>query len=700
MVITLCQNKPKKREKIMNNKKAIISVYAADFETQLNPVRVQSFAMAKALIYSEDKFDLSNEKTPSYQKDATDIYYYDNYGNDVISDFIDYLDRTMIGTCKVFFHNLKSFDGWFILPELVKRYGKNTINMPNKYNPNIKASYGWTIANNQILAISLQTSKALVIFYDTASYFSMKLEHMAKLINKEKGNSEITMFNIADKDKDPKTYEEFVKYAKLDVEILRDFLFKNIDMTKFNFYTKMTAAGASISYIKEAIENDATLSKSIKTQLISSFKLRDNISGTDIKNLWEIGNLSYFGAYTHSNKKYIDKKLICDYFDINSSYPSIMTEHLPVTYIKDPKDGSKYLKLHQILIIKAKLKKHYTPIIRNVELSSTFYEGIEKPLSYYVWEEELVWFEKFYDIEYEIVNTWHFKSRAFLKKYIEDLYSKRQTYKKLAKENPDVEYYKVMEQSLKIVLNSIYGKFGQKYNQPIVTLDKQDLKPGDTLTVEMKYYHKNKDNNKFEKTVGKQELIVRTSKKLVYETDAEYNVLQAPQIDAIAKTTGYQMYITTIKDDENDNKKIWLEMYNIFIASYITMRGRCKLFEQIYRLTYKDDSDFVYCDTDSIVTKGQFFGSQDNNKLGYWKKEYSQVEFTPYRSKRYALKTQDGKIKTTVAGYSDFSNNLTSLEDLNNKMVISKLSKTINNKGVVLKKVSSYFEKGKIYKIT
>lgn len=698
---------------IFNESISYTQVWAADFETKNNPHNlVQSFAIARSLVFKTNTIAIKDSS--SYFPLKSDVHYFDKQGEEVIIDFFDYLENNLYGKNIIYFHNFRGFDGWFAIPEIIKRYTYRSDISSSYYfqdlESDIRGKWKWINGKGKILEIQLQLKNAIIIFRDSLNYWTMPLKAMGDWLSLPKGDSSITTFDLALKKDQPEKYEEFVHYSKRDVEILRDFLYKILDDTKINFMPKVTNAGASFAYFKSLILNDDSLSKNEKQKTLNYLELTDNNPEFKLKRLWDDINHSYNGGYTYSNPKHRGKINKINYYDKNSSYPSAMTQELPIEYVPNPDPKKKYLKLYRIEITKATLKKGYMPIIRNRSAQNEYYEKIIKPIEYTVWEQELEYFKRFYDIEFETIKTFHFKGKAFLKPYILNVYNQRLEWKEKAKDGKN-EVAKSMANTLKIILNSFYGKFGQHYNQDQYVLLPYDLKRNDEFLYPTRVSTFDNASGKWSRSFQQQKHIVKSTTKYEYNHDMihykrDYVELENGEIiygeyKKYIQNTNLKLYIIGIVDDETDTKKIWNKMYNIAIASYTTMKGRIVLFEQIALLANEFTDDFIYCDTDSIITKGDFHGELDDEKLGAWKCEYENARILPYGAKRYFLDAS-GKMIIKVAGYQRFAQGREpkTLEEIANKpQILAKLSRKRDNRGVDLWDIESILENGEIKKI-
>jgi hypothetical protein len=185
----------------------------------------------------------------------------------------------------------------------------------------------------------------------------------------------------------------------------------------------------------------------------------------------------------------------------------------------------------------------------------------------------------------KVIKTYYYtKTCRPFKEFVNDMYEKRMQYK-IAK-SP-------MEVIVKIVLNSLFGKFGQKFNARQNTIPTSAIRKEDIEVID-----------------GKQRMHI---KEIIgnfanVEQDTEPNSFCIP---------------------------IW--------ASYVTAYGRIKLYDL---LKYHNP---IYCDTDSIITMDTL---PTGNELGELKLEGNIVEGITVRPKMYSYKDSRGEEFSKIKGVS------------------------------------------------
>lgn len=103
--------------------------------------------------------------------------------------------------------------------------------------------------------------------------------------------------------------------------------------------------------------------------------------------------------------------------------------------------------------------------------------------------------------------------------------------------------------------------------------------------------------------------------------------------------------------DEWQRTKVTTEKNTFYLplGMYIAMMGRVTLMTAIISLE-NQDTDFIYCDTDSIVFKGKFPNVTIGKNLGDWGIEQQDVTINVVGPKTYQEKLKDGTVITKCAG--------------------------------------------------
>lgn len=608
-------------------------VLACDFETQTieDDNKISSYVIAfacKEVYHQKQTYKIEIE---NIEKINSKIFYFDstNFDLSTIKNFFAYLfsfkEYTKIN---IFFHNLKNFDGFFLVPYLLANFQQITLDLKLDNN-----QFYLLYVNNFLLNIKLKKDNIIFNFIDSLSFFPLtSLKNLGEIIDLPKLEFNDNFFIEKEKPFKTDKYLKFVEYTKRDVEILAKFLLFFVSKTKINLLNSLSAAGISFNYFKQNYYQKGIY-------LTSQDK-------------WEIIHHSYYGGFTYLNEKYALKVLDnLNYFDINSAYPDILKRLLPYGDLEIYTNQKYGAKLVQIKINRLEVNSLNIAIIRSKKYNERFIKNSNTPFIYYLWEFELNYVNKFYKIfEYEIIATYWIKLKKIANEFIDYWYKIKQ--ENNAKANSEQKLFNYFS---KVVLNSLYGKFGEKLLRP------------------QRYYV---DKELLENNQGQIELFNKL-----------YN------IETIhASKTFKNLVETTLMPVDPKTRKI----KNNAIASYVTAKVRIQLYEQIL----KHPDSFVYCDTDSIILKDAHISKHylDNDKLGLWKYEHQGVKGYFIKAKQYFLDSKN-KMFFKTAGFQkllsqfDFDTiNSTALE-------FEKLSSKKSAYGVILAPQKSELKEGKWKKI-
>ena len=282
----------------------------------------------------------------------------------------------------------------------------------------------------------------------------------------------------------------------------------------------------------------------------------------------EVAKKSYYGGRVEC---YVNSLRIenVKYYDFNSLYPSVMKGNLyPTKFIQEIENPS-------FDFVKTLIKKGFfifaeveVEVPENVKIPPFPFKGADGKLYFpvgrfttYLAQPEielglqLGYIKKFIKVEE------YFAQRIF-DEFVEEYYRLRQ-------EHPELKDY------YKLILNSLYGKFGQREHETkIIEVNDVDF-------------------------VG----------KIQDESGESYYIFN-----------GYGFKTKTV-----DKRK-----YNVAIASAVTSYARVKLYNEIRKI----DFNVVYVDTDSIFTTEKLETSSDLGKL----KLECEGEFLGFRAKCYIIK--------------------------------------------------------------
>jgi hypothetical protein len=516
-------------------------------------------------------------------------HFYDFWGLNAKEDFLNWLGGLLdpvIGmkghkssqTIEFWSFNGAKFDYIFFVRELIKRYHVEVL--------------GDITNTKRIVCGNL-------VFMDFRNIFaSGSLDKLAQSwkIDYRKTEMDHSKVNIAMIENDENFKKECIEYCRNDVTVLRHLFYKYKDLIlgfhKGDQYNKrdnfFSASDLSMNIFQTLYLNPNT-----------------HISGVN-REYYEEVRSSYYGGITQCLKK-IGHNL--NYYDINSCYPYIMTDPVPIRMKKRVTvehvrnitesvyrdDTFEPNSLYQVLEFTFK----YETIIPNlpVRTKDGLYYVLESREPSWRWGFELIHgfvHSKLKGVKVKDYYQW--KMVKVFSTYIKDIYERRLKAKK--------EGNTSLSELLKVLMNSLYGKFGQKLYPSVEYVNSKTL-------VEMCISNEYSDN-------------IRDITQ--YDDDC------------------YKMIF---------NDEVYTQQIGscVFLASYITARARSHLLETISKLKDGDKSVY-YMDTDSIITSSTLdeeFLSQET--LGKLKLEKGNIQEGIFLgSKMYYLKCKDGSEDYHIKG--------------------------------------------------
>lgn len=396
--------------------------FTADFETTTdeNECRVWAWAICEIGNYENFKWGID------------------------IESFLDFCNKKE--NCILYFHNLK-FDSSFIIWHLLKNgfeYIKDKKDRKDKTFMCLINEMGAFYSLEIYFKVSKKRVNKVTI-YDSLKILNFSVEKIAKDFNLP-----IQKLEIDYKKYRPKGYilnDDEISYIRNDVEIMA----RALDIIFKMNLTKMTIASNAMGNYKQLNKN-----------FYNYFPELDYTVDENIRR-------SYKGGFTYLNPKYKEKEVENGIvLDVNSLYPSVMKfEKLPIgepVYFEGEYKEDKLYNLYvQIISCSFKIKENMIPTIQikgslsfipNEYLESSNGEIVTLTLT----NVDLELFYKHYDI-YDL--TFHggykFKSiRGLFNNYI-DYWSAEKI--KAKKEGNGARYL-----ISKLLLNSLYGKFGTNPN--------------------------------------------------------------------------------------------------------------------------------------------------------------------------------------------------------------------------------------------
>jgi len=395
--------------------------YASDFETTTSPDFTEVWL--SCFVNVEHYADLDRFTVNTNIKDFIKSLYIDTYTTYKNTGETDYV---------VFFHNLK-FDGSFLLNFFLDK--------------GVKCSY---FINDMGVwySITLEFQEFKITFRDSLKIMNFSIDTMAKLFNMPVAKGETPLLEY--KPKEIKTI--WIEYVKTDVAILARGIYA---MYYDEHFTKFTSASEALTEFKRIFKDDGNKFRQYFPKLEKDIDL--------------FCRSAYRGGWTFANPIHQGKDInaLIDIYDINSMYPATMLNNpLPIgepTYHErtpEKLDPSCYYIYHvktafnlkpdhlPTIQIKKKLDALRVGVRTSDYVRSTNGEVVELYLTNFDYD----LLNKHYDHQTEILETLEFQTEQGLF----DNYIKIYRYKKENAKTP------AEKQKAKIMLNSLYGKFGAK----------------------------------------------------------------------------------------------------------------------------------------------------------------------------------------------------------------------------------------------
>lgn len=357
-----------------------------------------------------------------------------------MDEFIE-LVKSFPNDSDVFFHNL-SFDGEFLLNFIVGHgftYNVKKDELDNCDFTTITDEMG----THYLIKVRFENG-TLVNFKCSYRLMPISIANLGKII----GVHKLTEIHDYTEIKDFKTIadvpEKELMYLENDVEIMRLVLIYLFDMG----LKGVTMASASYNYWKKE----------------KYFFMRE-LPVIEDDSINDIISMSYHGGITMVNPIH-QGKLLDSFvsYDVNSLYPSAMLGNpmpigMPVVYktlAEAMTDKFHSLRLIHLVVHEAKVHSGYLPFIPFG--TSFMYKGAyvyptqfqDKEIA--LWENEYDLFLDYYDVSSTIVDVVAFAEKP-------DVFTNYLTYWKTIKETTDD---KVLRTIAKLMMNALYGKFGQK----------------------------------------------------------------------------------------------------------------------------------------------------------------------------------------------------------------------------------------------
>ena len=336
----------------------------------------------------------------------------------------------------VYFHNLK-FDGEFIIHWLFNNGFKYSKEKQEKTFSCVVSSMG----QFYIIEVIFKTGnkkQEKVIFYDSLKKLPFPVRKIAEDFDLPIQKLEID-YN-EERNDDHILTEQEIEYVLHDVKIVAMALQIQIEQN----LTKITNGSDALNDFKRTIS---------KKQFEINFPILDIQTDKDIRQ-------AYRGGFTYVNPKFQNKDIKNGIvFDVNSLYPSVMYDKslpygLPLFFNGQYEHDEMYPLFIQNFTCEFKVKKDYIPTIQlknNLSfIPNEYITESKEQVNLVLTSVDLELFFEHYDVwNIEYINGWKFKQCVgIFKPYIDK-------WGKVKKENKGA-----IRQLAKLMLNSLYGKFG------------------------------------------------------------------------------------------------------------------------------------------------------------------------------------------------------------------------------------------------
>jgi len=441
-------------------------------------------------------------------------------------------------------------------------------------------------------------------------YTQMNLKNLAKkILQLDKGDFDI-MSVIKNVDLYEKHKNEIIEYCIQDAKLV-GLLYESVKkfVEKLFIVQNKIDEFASFQWYQPTL---SLLSVNIWKRLFPS---NNHIVGAENWDIYNIEKMSYKGGMCIPiRKKFLKQphEEFLRYYDINSSYPTSMKNfEIPIKFKRHCKDynviryKNSYIP-HYLYLIRYRFKKdvkipclpmrvdfnvkQFAKLLGLIYLTS----NEDAPQADWVFGVEII---RNYELFESITCHEHieYEKGYIFSDYITNLYELR---KKAKEENDEANNF-----FLKLLMNSLYGKFGQRKFGKIDILDANAIHEYiNHKSVEMQDY-------------------LQTVKNITPYTPVEEN----------------SFFMVEYHPDDNLN----FIGGCVRISSYIAALSRTQLMEGIKQVGMES---IYYFDTDSIFTSNILPNTMIGEELGQWKCEYDDIiEAYFFNPKVYAFKRANGE---------------------------------------------------------
>jgi len=536
--------------------------------------RIEKTQKAKTLLVA----DIETDK----EGNLLDIGFYDGGYFSTFQtweSFLEYLPEKS----EIFFHNGGRFDA---------------VNAVSKISHNTN----WIAVTAGTSIIRIEFTEKKIVFVDSINLMRSSLDDLAKSFKTESQKQDIPEEYKSNMSEYKKLFpNEYLYYLENDCISLYQILTKFSAMLDELFGIKhlpLTVASlAFLTYRKVYLEHDIFVPNERQDEYV-----RRGYYG---------GRVEYCGYGEITNGLYMD----CTMIDVNSMYPSVMLENYPIGEYYYSDNFQKIVKQNKNKIPYGMYKVSYS-IPENIRHSPFIgkknkigFEFSHSSNEAYLTHLDLELITKLGG-EYKVIDFYYvLESAPIFKTYVLKLYE--------LKSSSD----KVVTLIAKYLLNSLYGKFGQKNTrEQIINISVHDEK---FLTKCVDDFNKKYDAG-IEDFFELEYSDYFKNAKIMTETDENCILMYDVETPISRKNS------------------------NVLIASYVTARARIKLWEAM------EKHNTIYVDTDSLITQSKI-QVPVSKKLGDWGIEFIGVNVDVRGNKSYTLFDKDfKKTKSKNKGFKTF----------------------------------------------
>ena len=476
--------------------------------------------------------------------DGEDFFYFE--GENCVKRFCEFIlgKKNKYSKYRIYAHAGGSYDFLFLIEQFSEMGLKMNI----------------LIQNSSVFYFSVERGKKYLKFYDSYHLLPLNLEELTKAFNVEYKKINLDrskIYEIYRKDR-----PLVIKYLKHDCIGLYQVLRKFYEIIyELGGEVRRTLSSTSFNLFKKKLED-----QNIKIATVDNERWRSYYYG---------GRVEVFIRHGYN----------LFYYDFNSLYPYVMAKYsypIDVPVKEDPNKFEDYEAGFVTIKVKVSIPEdHYPaplPVRINEKLIFPVGEFITTvPLPEFKYALNTGFVEDYYIYELYVFND----VEPIFKDFIKELYERRLEAKKTGN--------KALDLIFKLLMNSCYGKFGEK----------------------------------------------NIKERLKKISEDEHDLLYQ-----------YPLYLEKagiVKINEN----VKLRHVHLGIASHITCYARIELLDLMLKILKKGGVVY-YCDTDSVVTNIKL---STGNKLGELKLEYEIFEGVFYGPKLYALKLKSGEEVVKAKGF-------------------------------------------------